>query len=232
MRSFGLLASALFLCSCATLQQAVQRPALTFERANLAAISLGGLTLDVVFRVDNPNPIGLSIDEINTRFLIDGKQLVAAAPPAGLTLPENGSVELRVPLTFRFVDVAETVIAFLTKQKATYRLEGDLGVRTPAGMLRVPLAAEGRFDLPKLPSIAIDAPRVRELTASQATIDLPIRVHNPNALPLPINVVQGSLQLDGSSIGSVNLDQVGTLEAGQTKELVAPVTINVGQSVA
>jgi LEA14-like dessication related protein len=232
MRSLGLLASALSLCGCATLQNVVQRPALSFERANLAAISLGGATLDVVFKVDNPNPIGLSIDQINTRFLIDGKQLVASSPPGGLALPANGSTELRLPLTFRFVDVAETVLAFLTKQQANYRLEGDVGVRTPSGLLRVPLAVEGRFDVPKMPSISIETPRIRELSLSQATIELPIRVHNPNGLPLLVDGLQGNLQMDGSSLGSLNLDQVGTLEAGQTKELVAPITINLGQSVA
>jgi LEA14-like dessication related protein len=161
------------------LQQAVQRPALSFERANLAAISLGGATVDVVFRVDNPNPIALSIDEINTRFLIDGKQVVAAAPPGGLTLPENGSVELRVPLTFRFIDVAETVIAFLTKQQANYRLEGDLGMRARRPP-RSPPKAGSIF-----PSFVDrdQAPRP-QLSASPATIICRSACTIPDALPL------------------------------------------------
>lgn len=214
------------LASCATLQRAVQKPSLRFKQASLAAISLGGATLDVVFDVQNPNPFGLSVAELDARFLVEGKQLVSTKPPLGIDLPARGTTELRLPMQIRFADVAGVAQAFLSKDQASYELTGNIGVDSPIGILRLPVGVKGQFDVPKMPQISLEAPRITNLSFTGATLELPIQITNPNALPLPIDLLKGSLRVQGSQLASVALDQIGSLGAGATKELIAPIRID------
>lgn len=220
------------LGSCATLQRALQKPAIRFDRANLAAISLGGVTLDLVFDVHNPNAIGLSLAELDAKLFVENKQLAATKPPGGLTLPARGSTKITLPMQINFADVAGVAHAFLSKDTASYRFEGNLGLKSPIGVVRVPVGAEGRFDVPKIPAIALSQPRIKSLSTTSATIELPIEISNPNALPLPIDMLKGSLRVDGANVASLALDRIGALEPKSSKQIVAPLELHFGASLA
>jgi hypothetical protein len=55
----------------------------------------------------------------------------------------------------KFADVAPVLETFLTKDKASYRAEGSIGLKTPLGVIPIPLKQEGTFPIPKLPQVAL-----------------------------------------------------------------------------
>ena len=54
------------LLSCATLKElaseAVRSPTLQFESASLRDVSLSGATIDIAYRLENPNPLGVTLN--------------------------------------------------------------------------------------------------------------------------------------------------------------------------
>src|SRR5439155_17477235 len=106
----ALLAALLGGAGCATLQQllgmAIQTPTLTFKSASLADVSLTAATVNLAYQLDNPNPFGLTLASVDYAFFVEGRQVVAGRPPAGLTVPASGSAEIVLPANVRFMDIA------------------------------------------------------------------------------------------------------------------------------
>jgi LEA14-like dessication related protein len=203
--------------------------------AILRDVSLGGLTLDTLWSLENPNAVGLSLASVDYALFIDGRQVVAGAPQNGLQVPAKGSAELRFPAVLRFEELGAVVETFLTKDLASWRVEGSLGVQTPIGVLRLPLAREGVFEVPKLPSIALSNPRITSLSLAGATIEFPLTVTNRNSYTLPIDGLTGGLSISGSEVGRFSLGGLGLLEGRGARPLSVPVQVNffnAGMAVA
>lgn len=230
-----LLAAALtFTSGCAYLQQflktAFQQPAFSFRNMALNDISLAGLTLDTVWDLSNPNSMGLSLASVDYALFIDEKQVVAGAPPQGLNIPPRGSTELHFPANFKFTDVVAVLETFLNKDTAAWRAEGGLGVQTPVGVLRLPIAKSGDFEVPKVPLVAFDNPRITNVTLQGATIEFPLKVTNRNTYALPISGVTGNLVMAGNSIGTLSTGNLGQMEGKGLKQVSLPLTINFFQA--
>ena len=218
---------------CAYLQQFLgaaegagfNQPSFSFRNLVLTDASLGGLNLDTVWDLNNPNPVGISLASVDYALFIEGKQVVAGAPQNGLQLVANGSSELHFPAAVKFSDVVAIIETFLTKDTASWRAEGSLGVQTPIGVLSFPIAKEGQFEVPKLPGIVFGDPKVTSLGIQGATVEFPLTVTNKNTYALPI-AVTGGLAIAGSTVGTLSTGNLGAMEGKSTKQLALPLTIS------
>jgi LEA14-like dessication related protein len=217
---------------CATMQSVFQKPTIHFRDARLSEISLGGATLELAFAIQNPNAIALDLAEVDVNFFVDERRVVTARPKDGVKLAARGESIFIFPATFSFSDVASVLVIFLTQDKATYRLDGNLGVETPVGRLWLPMKAEGSFDIPKLPEIELESPRIEDLSLSGATIALPLTLTNVNALPLPVERLQAALSIEGAALASVDVAEIKTLAPGTPRRLTVPIKIDFTQSLA
>jgi len=228
------LALAFTLTGCKALSEflrdAFQRPTLDFKNLRLDDISLNGLTLDTVWNLNNPNAVGISLAEVDYALFIEDKQVVAGSPQKGLQIAPNGTSELHFPANLKFQDVAGVVQTFLQKDFARYRAEGALGVQTPIGILKFPIAKDGEFEVPKLPAVAFGNPRITNLSLAGATLEFPLNVTNKNTYPLPIAGVAGNLTLAGAPIGTLSTGNLGAMGGKATKQLSLPLTVNFMQA--
>jgi LEA14-like dessication related protein len=231
-RPFLLVAtlSLVLFTGCASLQKllksAFKPPRLTFKTARLAKASLADATVDVVYQLDNPNPLGLSLASIDYAFFVEDKQVVAGTPPKGLNIAAKGKSELVFPANVKFSDIAPVVTTFLTKDAARYKVQGSVGIQTPAGVLKFPLAHEGTFEVPKIPQVQFDSPRIANVTLQGATVEFPLTVTNRNSFPLPVAGISGGLKVAGASVGNLSTGDLGMLEPGSTRQIKLPLTIN------
>ncbi|MEW5737524.1 MAG: LEA type 2 family protein [Myxococcota bacterium] len=232
--SFALVAS-----GCKLLEDffktAFQQPSFNFKSVALTDVSLGGLTLDTVWQLDNPNSVGLSLATVDYALFIDSKQVLAGAPAQGLQIPAKGSTDLHFPAGIKFLDLVGVVETFLTKDQASWRAEGSIGLQTPVGVIKLPLAKEGQFEVPKVPQVAFGNPRVSNVTLQGATIEFPLTVTNRNTYPLPIGGVTGTVSLAGAPLGTLSTGNLGAMDGKGTKQVALPLTVNflsAGMAVA
>lgn len=231
-----LSAAAVFGSGCSLIRSifasGFKQPGLTFENASLSEISLGGATLNLLFKVDNPNSDGLSLAETDYRLLVEGKQLATGKPPGGIEIPPNGSAEVVLPAAVRFSELASSVEAVLKRGAAAYRAEGHLGVKTPVGVVALPFSTQGNVALPKVPSLSVGSPSLGDITLSGATLRLPLVVENQNAFPLPLADVTGALRIAGAEVGNFAARDLGRLDAKAKKTITLPIALRFAEAAA
>lgn len=226
----------LLLTGCAALTDVIQaaftRPSLTFKSARLADLSLEGLTLDTVWQLDNPNAIGLSVARADYLLTVEGKQVVAGKPPDGLQIPASGSTELTFPASIKLADIFPLAADLASKEHAAYRVSGTVGVETPLGILDFPLAYQGRFEVPKIPKVELQSPRITRLSFQGTTVEFPIAITNHNSFPLPLQGLTGSLKVAGQSVGGVSTGDLGQLDGKGTRVVKIPIEFDLWNAAA
>lgn len=219
------------LTGCAALQNllkgAFKKPTLSFKTARLSSASLSDATVDLVYEVNNPNSFGLDLASVDYSFFVEGKQVVAGKPKKGLSLKKNGKSELVFPANVKFADIAPVVQTFLNKDKAAYKAEGSVGIKTPIGVLNFPLSKEGAFEVPKIPQVSFQSPRIKGISGTSATVEFPIEIKNRNSFPLPVAGITGALKVGGANVGNLSTGNLGLLEGSGTKQVTLPLTINL-----
>jgi LEA14-like dessication related protein len=223
-------AVALLTSGCAYLQQflrtAFQQPSFRFKNLGLTDISLAGLNLDTIWELNNPNQVGLSLASVEYALAVEQKQVIAGAPPQGLQIAPQSASDLHFPANVRFQDLVAVVETFLNKDYATYQASGAIGVNTPIGVIRLPLATEGQFEVPKIPLVQFGNPRVTNVTFAGATIEFPLAVTNRNTYALPVSGVTGNVSLAGANIGTLSTGNLGDMSGKGVKNVTLPLTVN------
>ena len=230
IRSPGRVLLALAVCAsaCSWLQMAqggFKKPDVAYKSASLTDVSLSGATLNVVTSVNNPNPVTLSLAEVDYRLNIDGHPVATGKPPDGLEIAANGATDVTLPASFKFTDLGQAVATVLQKGGAGYRAEGTVGVQTPIGLVKVPLSHEGNFTLPAMPGIALGTPHVTSVAIDHATVDLPVTLTGKGSLPVPLQALSAAVTIGGAHVGQVSAKDLGTLEPGVSKSVTLPLTV-------
>ena len=209
-----------------------QNPTLAFKDAQLAEVSLEGATVNLVVSVDNPNSQGISLAETDYQLQIEGNQLVAGKPPAGITIPANGKMDVTLPATVKFSELGSSLAALFSKHTVGYAASGHLGIQTPIGILALPIEKQGQLDLPRVPEVSLGSPSLKNISLTSATLDLPLVLKNPNAFALPLGAVAGALTIAGVEIGSVKTKEVGRVAASASQTISLPVQIRFADAYA
>jgi len=214
--------------ACSWLQMAeggFKKPDVAYKSASLTDVSLSGATLNVVTRVDNPNPVSLALAEVDYRLSIDGHPVATGKPPDGLEIQANGATDVTLPASFKFTDLGQAVATVLQKGSAGYKAEGTVGVKTPIGLVKVPLSHEGTFTLPAMPGIALGTPRLTSVAIDHATVELPMTLTGRGSLPVPLQALEAAVTIGGARIGEVSAKDLGTLEPGASRSVTLPLTV-------
>jgi len=214
--------------ACSWLQMAeggFKKPDVAYKSASLSDVSLSGATLNVVTRVDNPNPVSLALAEVDYRLSIDGHPVATGKPPDGLEIQANGATDVTLPASFKFTDLGQAVATVLQKGSAGYKAEGTVGVKTPIGLVKVPLSHEGTFTLPAMPGIALGTPRLTSVAIDHATVELPVTLTGKGSLPVPLQALEAAVTIGGARIGEVSARDLGTLEPGASRSVTLPLTV-------
>ncbi|MFL5319661.1 MAG: LEA type 2 family protein [Myxococcaceae bacterium] len=226
----------LSLSGCAALSKlfksAFRQPELVFKSAQLQDANLGSATVNLIYELRNPNAFGLNLAELSYNFEVEGKQVVAGTPPNGLQIKPNGSTQLTFPANVKSQDIAPVVETFLTKDFANYKAEGHIGIKTPIGIIRLPISKEGQFEVPKVPAVAFGQPRIANLSFTSAQLEFPVTVTNRNTYVLPINQVSGGLLIAGANVGSLATGNLGGLDGKAAKQITLPVTVNFASALS
>lgn len=229
------LAVALFGTGCASLlqmlRQVFQEPSLRFKSANVGDLTLTDATVNLTWELENPNPVGLSLASLSYGLFVEGNQVVAGAPPLGLTINPGGKSELVFPAKVRFQDLAPVITTFLQKDTASYRAEGTIGVQVGQQTFPLPLSYEGSFEVPKIPEVALKTPKITQITFTGATVEFPLSIKNLNSYGLPIGNLVGAISIAGSKVGTLSAQNLGLDPAG-TREITLPLTIQFAQAGA
>ncbi len=236
MRKLALAALLPALVSgCAGLEHlaksAFQEPRLDFRSAALDALDLEGATIAFTWEIENPNPIGVDLARAGWRIDVEGTRVAAGDLPSGLSVPANGSAPVTFPVRVRFRDVPGIVSLLGSgRTEIAYRLSGSLGVRTPVGVLDLPMSHADRVKVPALPRFALEGLRVKSVSLSAVAVGVRLRVENPNAFALPAGGLEYALALAGTPVARAESAPVVAVPGGGSAVVEIPVRIDVASA--
>jgi len=236
---FGLLLAPLLAGApgCAFLSSllsaVVTPPTLSFQEAKLRDLSLDGLTLELHYRIDNPNDLGLRLASVGYGLELDGHSFAKGVADQGVELKPQGSSELTLPFSIRYLELGQALEALFSKQQLPWKVAGHFGFDTPAGVIRVPFQREGQLPVPRLPKLQIVGAKLASLSLTGATLQLQLDLQNPNSFALPMSRLNYHIKVAGQevAVGAVSPPSVQSAQSGRVTIPVQISFLSAGRAV-
>lgn len=211
----------LVLFGCAALQQLVQKPTVSFDKADLTAMSFTEGTILFRFNVLNPNPIGLTVRKATYSLKLNQKDFVQGVLEKGIVIQANGTAPLEFPLTIRYMEFVQSMQELFELDQVPYDLSGALSV----GPFEIPYSTKGILPVPKLPDIALKQIKVSQLSLSGAKLLFTMRMTNRNAFSISPAGLVYKIGLSGVRFAEGEMARVQTVP--ENGESVFELPLNV-----
>lgn len=229
------LASTIAVAGCAGLsdiaRSAFERPTLTFRSAGVSALDLEGATVGLKFDLENPNGFGLDLARVGWGLEVEGTRIATGDMPGGLAIPAKGKAPLTVPVRIRFQDVPG-IVSLLTggRDAIRYKVAGSAGVRTPIGIVDLPLEHSDTVGLPDLPSFALDGLAIRSASLRDVALDVKVKVTNPNAFAIPAGSLDYALSIAGAEVARADDAALATVAGRGSSVVSIPVRVDLART--
>ncbi|HEV7764235.1 MAG TPA: LEA type 2 family protein [Thermoanaerobaculia bacterium] len=140
----------LLLSGCSAVKSAldIQNPRYSIRsihpRLDIAIpLSQSSVDIDFALEVDNPNGVGLRLDQIDFNLFINDARVLDSMSQQNINIPANGrgDVQLRTRIGYQNIKSLwnEMVDIVSGRQRARYELRGNAYYATPVGRLKLPV---------------------------------------------------------------------------------------------
>jgi LEA14-like dessication related protein len=148
--SIGAGTVTLLLSGCSAIRSAldIENPRYSIRdihpRVDIAIpLSASSLDIDFALEVDNPNRVGLRLDQIDFNLFINDACVLDSVSQQNINIPANGrgDVQLRTRIGYQNIrSLWNEVVDIATgRQRAKYELRGNAYYQTPVGRLKLPV---------------------------------------------------------------------------------------------
>ena len=211
-----------FLGGCATLQDLIKEPTLEFKRLTMKDTSLFQSTLVFVYAVTNPNPIDLSLDQIQYQLKIGDKKLAKGDLNKTISVPSNGTTNVEIPVGVQYMDFFNSIMEIFQKDEVAYDLSGSIGKFG----VQVPFQKKGTFPVPKLPQVSLNRVDIKDLSFTKASLIVVLDLVNKNEFKVAIDGLDYKVALGGNELANGKAMSIGPIKENGKSELELPVNLN------
>jgi LEA14-like dessication related protein len=132
------------VCGCETLISAVlKEPNVQLSRVSVRDGSVRGATLVLALKIDNPNAIALSVDELRYKVELAGQMIADTQSNKAVSVPANGSSEIEIPLAVKYEQLISSLQILMAGGTTQYKVTGDAKM----GLFRLPFNKAGAIQL-------------------------------------------------------------------------------------
>ncbi|MFT5681931.1 MAG: LEA14-like dessication related protein [Myxococcota bacterium] len=223
----------------------------SFDRLDVQNIDFETVDADFVFRVENNTSFGLSVADFDYALQFADIEWLTGDDPEGLTLLASDYSEIALPTSVVFENLYEVVQANRGDDIIGFGLAGNFGLAlatdtvtydddssgqseteqaTNQGIeqgedgtyiLDIPYDAGGDFPALRRPKFSFEKIRLANLSLSTASIELDLGVDNEHESNLWFTNFDYSLGLDGTTIASGLIDDLGGVDGVASGEASA-----------
>ena len=139
----------LLLSSCAAIRQTlnIENPRYSIRdirpRVDIALpLSASSIDIDFALEVDNPNSVGLHLDQIDFNLFINDSRVLDSISQQDIRIPANGrgDVNLRTRIGYQNVrSLWDEIVNVIRGNRARYELRGNAYYNTPIGRMKFPV---------------------------------------------------------------------------------------------
>ena len=225
-------------------------PTIKFDSLQVNDVNFQEIDTEFVFAINNPNPVGLDIDQFSYNLAFSDIDWLDGDNPDGLLLNASGESKVSLPTHIVFTELYDMVQASRGADSLPFDLTGDFGVRLDSSTLVteessatdssegelfvLPYDADGAFPALRRPNFSFSKLRVTNLSLSEVDLSLVFDVENDHASNLIFQRFSYDLDLGGNSTISGVVDNLEEIIHGIDEEgaedanskLRIPITID------
>jgi LEA14-like dessication related protein len=216
------LIASILVCACLALagcSPLFDKPRVSVRRVDITGVSFTGVDATLVFAVQNPNVLGLDLARLSYQLTVDNHQFIQGAGQHTLHVPAQGTGELQLPISIKFVELGQVLASLFTKRQVPFTIATKLGFGTPIGVIDVPISHAGQLPVPQLPTLTIGPAAVSAVDVGGASMSVTIQVRNTNSFKLPVGALRYALSINGVTLVDASTPP-RELAAGATVPLV------------
>ena len=226
MTRFGLIGlAAALLSGCATLEKSISKPQVNLRDVQVVKMSMADAQLAFDFDVENPNPIGLSMQDLSYQLELANKTFSSGSLGQRLRIGANKKSRVTLPVTLVYGDVLDTVRALRGKDELEYRISGE----AKFGLFAIPYSQTGSLPLPQLPDVSVQSLHVDRLSLTGAELAIGLKVNNTNRFPIRFNGLDYQLKLGDASVLNGKSTKPFAVEPNRTETLPLRLNLDYGQ---
>jgi len=105
-------------------------------------LSASSIDVDFALEVDNPNSVGLRLDQIDFNLFINDTRVLDSVSQQGIRIPANGRGDVRLSTRIGYQNIRSifTEIADVVRgNRARYEIRGNAYYNTPIGQMKFPV---------------------------------------------------------------------------------------------
>lgn len=145
-------AALLLLPGCAALQSVLdlQNPRYSIRdirpRVDVAIpLSASSIDIDFALEVDNPNDVGLRLDQIDFDLFINDSRVLDSVSRQGIRIPANGRGDVHLSTRIGYSNIRSLwneMVDVVRGQRARYEIRGNAWYDTPMGRIKFPVTVQ------------------------------------------------------------------------------------------
>ncbi len=213
-------------------------PTIAFDGLQVNHVSFEEVDTEFLFAIDNPNPVGIDIEDFSYSLAFADVSWMDGDNPDGLLLGASGASEVSFPTNIVFADLFDMVQASRGSDHLPFALSGDFGLKLDsstlvtenssaeenddAEVIHLPYDADGDFPALRKPKFSFNKLKVKDLSWNEITLDLVMDVDNEHASNLIFNRFSYDLSLGGASTLSGVVDDLEEVIHGGDSDVSAP----------
>ena len=218
----------LLVNSCSTLQglAGYEHPNVRYTDVTVEGLTLENIDLRFHFEVDNPNRVGVKLEEYTYNLLINDRSFLTGTHREQLEIGSRSSRSIVLPLTLSYRDIYESFSSVVQADSFSYTLKTEVGVDIPVyGMAMIPVEAEGTLPRLRMPEVDFAGFDVHSLSFSGVDMTLSIHVRNPNPMGMRLSDLNLAAAISGNKLADISVGDI-SLDSGDN--VTVPVRFSMG----
>ncbi len=138
-----------FFSGCAAVRSAldIENPRYSIReirpRVDVAIpLSASSIDIDFAIEVDNPNRVGLRLDQIDFNLFINNSRILDSISDQNINIPANGRGDVRLSTRIGYQNIRSLwteIVDVVRGNRARYEIRGNAYYQTPVGRLKFPV---------------------------------------------------------------------------------------------
>lgn len=223
-----LLMVMLAVTSCSTIRglAGYESPEVSYKNMSVEGISLDSIDLMFHFEIDNPNRVGVKLEEYVYSLAINDRDFLSGTHSKQVEVESRSKATVSLPLTLSYNDLYESVSSVVRSDSFSYALDTEVGVDIPVyGNTTVPVRVEGELPMLRMPEVAFSRLEVHDFSFSGVDVSLFLNVSNPNPLGMTLSDLNLGATVSGTELADISVGDF-SFESGENAEV--PVRFSMG----
>jgi LEA14-like dessication related protein len=189
-------------------------------------------TMDMKLLVDNPSPIGISLDSLSYQFYIGDTEVMESSYPKGIKMKGNDSTWITLPVTVFNKKLVKKLKGLEEKKidSVEYRMKSKVYANIPFkdGPLNLDYAIKApAFVIPKMKVKGLE---IKKFGLKESKAIFKTEIENPNPIPFEFKNTSYKVKIDKDKLLEGKIDTAVIIPRYSKKILDFPVEVSLSEA--